>query len=456
MKKKYKALIVAASIAAVAGIGAVSFAFWSSGGGGGTMPGAGNTGNTVEVTDGITVTYNAPSDGLTGHWNDPGEGTQANFNVYDSLVPYDQVISDTPAAGQAKLTAPAAGAANVNYMSFTIGAKDTFTYKISGYLGAKDGTDSETVGSARLMYKVESSAATAAPQNTAGYKTITKADTAMDGFSTENCHVTVILVAGGVDAKNISWNLKFSAGQDVAETGYEMRYTRSGETTAVALTTVEANEDTNEKVVYLAKGVELNQNDTLDFSIKGSSVTTILGDDSKDHTKAGGATVSGAKTVKVNKNSTYDVYLKQYNDTADGTWYIWVKDMDTTITDTRDACTSSGCYIVGMFTDLGDTAFVSGRGYAMEKNGSFSGSGSEYMLTIELKVGDIIKVRMGDAWVGYNYGSNNKEFGTDATANFKDDGSNDHNIEVVIGGTYNIYYKTSPTGNDTKVWIAKA
>ena len=72
MKKTVKSLIVAASVAAIAGIGAVSFAAWSAGDVN-PQTAAGSTGNITTTAGAITVSEN---------------------NITDSvkLVPYDQVV----------------------------------------------------------------------------------------------------------------------------------------------------------------------------------------------------------------------------------------------------------------------------------------------------------------------------------------------------------------------------
>lgn len=107
MKKTVKSLIIAASVAAIAGIGAVSFAAWD----------AGNV--TEKPANGSTATINTTAGELKVEGN--------NLSDTVKLVPYDQVVQFN-ASTMAKMQtftvsydASATGAASV----------DSYTYKMA-------------------------------------------------------------------------------------------------------------------------------------------------------------------------------------------------------------------------------------------------------------------------------------------------------------------------------------
>lgn len=434
MKKKVKGLIIAASVVAVAGIAAVSFAYWNAGGGG-QQATAGNTGNTVTALDGISVTYG-------------GENYTTVDNVIsinDKLVPYDQDLkNETP--GQAALITPEdenAGWVNVNYMVFTVsnGENQTragVTYKISGGLTAKtleEGSTETTtpVGNAKLMYKVGDT--TTKPTSTAGFTTMPATATAMKNFNSGD-KVTVILVASGSDAKNVNWNITFSAndGPEV-ETAYKMTYNGVD----AELNTVQAS--AGESVVYLAENVELTENTTLEFTIGGEKVTAIKGADDSDDTKAGKATVSN-NVVTVPAAGTYNVYIKQK--TGDTTnWYVWVE--YPAPTDRDDATVANKAFLVGQFISEGDQQFYSDLGYAMTRDDK----GAQWVITKELGVGDVVKFRKGNNWHGFSATNS-------ASSWFTADDDGNMVVKEGMAGTYTFYLKDNPDNGTTYIYVTKA
>lgn len=430
MKKKIKSLIIAASVAAIAGIAAVSFAYWNAGSGSEQGGANGSTGNTVSTLGGLTVTYNGNADDLA-------EGA-TSFKVNDKLVPYDQKDGT---AGHAILAKPAAEDTwkNVHYMVFEVtngndANNGQTVYKINGGLV---GTESNPVGNAKLMYKVgefgekDEDGNTVALESISGYTNITAVPTQINGFTGNSAKITVIMVANGADAKDVNWNITFSASENtgLVTTGYDMK----ANGTLVA-NLEEVNASASESVVYCAPGVELKANDVLTFAIKGKDTSSIKGADDSDPTKAGQATVT-ANEVKVTADGTFDVYFKQKTgNTTD--WFVWVQ--YAAPTDGRVSC-GNGVYLVGQF--VGDPAFFWDYGWATTLKGD------EYVIEIELKVGDVIKFRNGVEGYGYD-----KLDGNTATKNcFKDLGGNDRNIEVLTAGTYTFYFKA-----DNTFWVEKA
>ena len=81
MKKKVKSLIIAASVAAIAGIGAVSFAAWNVNVDSNVDTNAGGLGNVTAATVGFVLT---------------GEQTATpDLTLTDKLMPYDQTSTET-------------------------------------------------------------------------------------------------------------------------------------------------------------------------------------------------------------------------------------------------------------------------------------------------------------------------------------------------------------------------
>ena len=132
MKKAVKSLIIAASVAAIAGIGAVSFAAW--------------TGGTKEKT-GITT-------GGTSHVDTTGFGTGSTSSLTDKLMPWNQ---SNPAASTGETT--------IYHIKLVVEGNAASSYKIQGkYTAQKDSsnytwnTDGTT---SKLVYKIDQVATTA-------------------------------------------------------------------------------------------------------------------------------------------------------------------------------------------------------------------------------------------------------------------------------------------------------
>ncbi len=180
MKKFVKPAVIAASVAAIAGLGAVSFAAWS---GANTDPVEKN-GATGEISTlgALTVTADAAS------LNDS--------NALKNLVPADQgTVADC-----------------VNYWKFTVSLPDATggakaEYKIKGSLTPGEGDNATEIGGAKL-YWLATAPNAATPETT---NEITATDTtitpAADGT------VYVYLVATGTDAMNATISLTFSASE---------------------------------------------------------------------------------------------------------------------------------------------------------------------------------------------------------------------------------------------------
>lgn len=179
MKKFVKPLVIASSVAAVVGIGAVSFAAW-----------AGATTEDVEKT------------GTTGVIDTIGELTVTSADVTKALYPVDQGTNSTAAV-------PADG---VIYWTFTLSVPDatgsvTPVYSLKAEL-TKGDTD---LGDAALYYSKDAPtsatgavAANLLDKDTAKELTLNAANE--DGEST----VYVYLVAEDTDAMNASVKLTFS------------------------------------------------------------------------------------------------------------------------------------------------------------------------------------------------------------------------------------------------------
>lgn len=176
-KKIVKPLVIATAVAAVAGIGAVSFAAWS---GADTDPvtKSGATGE-ISTLGALTVTADAAS---------------LNGENLKSLVPADQgTVTDC-----------------VNYWKFTLSCDDatgdaTPSYKIEGSLTAGSEDGSTAVGGAKL-YWLATAPNAATPETT---NEITGTATALTPDA--NGVVYVYLVASGTDAMNATVSLTFSA-----------------------------------------------------------------------------------------------------------------------------------------------------------------------------------------------------------------------------------------------------
>lgn len=432
MKKRLKAIVIAASAAAIGGIGAVSFAFWSAGGSGQSSAG-GKTGNTVETLGNITVAYSN---------NGTSYGTASTtLTIADKLVPYDQDLTNTQAGHAVLATAPSGESwTNVTYMVFKIanssGSDTGVTYKIHGSL--------VNSGGAKLMYKVGAITGRPTGENPLDSWSAmpdTAAPIAGTGFTGDNKVVSVIMVADGVAGKNTDWNITFTADTGVstdglAATGYDIRVRDK-----VAANLTQMPNESGWAAIYAAKGVKLNANDELVFDIKGSSISSIVGAGDKEPT-AGVATLTAPKGVKVTTAANYDIYIKYASSETAGTWKVWFEysaPNDDRVKIADDATT--GVYLVGKFE--GDPAFIWKYGKAVPVN---SKSTNEYMITVTLKVGEQIKIRNGST--GYGRSKVNGE--ATAVACFEVADSDD-NIIVKTAGTFTLYYNTGDNG----IWVVK-
>ena len=172
MKKKVKALVVAASVAAIAGIGAVSFAAWS----GSTDTNKTITGATGEIDTigAITVTPSTTS----------GSVDASGAITMNALVPYDQ-------------------GSGVTYWEFDLSSdttgEQTVKYTILGSIAKGSGTGAQDIGDAELRWST-----TAPTTDTDGAEV---SSTAADITGTT---VYVFLVASGTDAMNANISLTFA------------------------------------------------------------------------------------------------------------------------------------------------------------------------------------------------------------------------------------------------------
>lgn len=179
MKKKVKSLIIAASVAAIAGIGAVSFAAWQ-GGGATPVDKTGATGE-VDTLGAITVTSNL--DGKT-------------------LLPYDQ--AGTLTATQIKIW-------QLDLEVVSTGAAATFEVKLGT-------ADTDDLGSGKLYIftgetyadPTTDTAATGAPTDWTALTT-----TATEIKADENGEATayIILVSNSTDDMNKNFKVTVSATQ---------------------------------------------------------------------------------------------------------------------------------------------------------------------------------------------------------------------------------------------------
>lgn len=172
MKKKVKSLIIAASVAAIAGIGAVSFAAWQNNGSQ-TATGSGTTGE-IETIGAITVTPSTESGTLTS---------------LEALYPVDQ------------------GTGYLTYWEFTVTAATTgdqnVTFKLKGAL-TEDTTNGTKLGNAKLYWS--DSEPTANPTDETNKLSNTPTEITL---GTDN-KVYVYLVATNSEAMNATVSLTFS------------------------------------------------------------------------------------------------------------------------------------------------------------------------------------------------------------------------------------------------------
>ncbi|MDE6401400.1 MAG: hypothetical protein K2L54_02180, partial [Clostridiales bacterium] len=177
MKKKVKSLIIAASVAAIAGIGAVSFAAWQ-GTGSQTATGTGATGE-INTIGAITVTPSSAS------------GTLTSLNA---LYPVDQT-------GE-----------YLKYWEFEVTCDTTgtqaVTFKLAGTLTEGTAEGKTAIGSAALYWSNTTPAA--APADETNKLTGTAQEITLDA----NNKVYVYLVADNTDAMNAAVSLTFSVEAD--------------------------------------------------------------------------------------------------------------------------------------------------------------------------------------------------------------------------------------------------
>ncbi len=114
------------------------------------------------------------------------------------------------------------------------------------------------------------------------------------------------------------------------------------------------------------------------------------------------------------------------------------KAVDTTF----NATTGEGGYLVGQIKSKGNASFVTDKGFKMTFD---SGDDYSFKIRIYLNKGDIIKLRVGSSWLGYD-----KLTGTKPTQ-ISDGGGNDRNIVINEDGYYTIkqWWANNPGGGFT-------
>lgn len=123
MKKFVKPLVIAASVAAIAGIGAVSFAAWNGG----------------------TASKNV-SGGTTGHVDTTGFGSGSTASLTDKLMPRDQTGLGT-------------GETTMYNIKLVVEGNDAADYKITGnYTAKKNGSDHTWESGSKLEYLIDNNA----------------------------------------------------------------------------------------------------------------------------------------------------------------------------------------------------------------------------------------------------------------------------------------------------------
>ena len=182
MKKAVKGLIVAATVAAVVGVGAVSFAYWQGSSDTSVTINTGATGQ-IATVGAITVTPSAASGSVT-----TGEGGVKTYTM-NKLCPVDQ---------------PTAPADCVKYWEFTLSSAATggqsVKYTILGTLTEGTGTNATDLGDATLRWSTTAPTAAADGEELTG--------TAADITGTT---VYVFLAADDTEAMNATISLTFAA-----------------------------------------------------------------------------------------------------------------------------------------------------------------------------------------------------------------------------------------------------
>ncbi len=126
-RKIVKPIVIAASVAAVVGIGAVSFAAWN----------------------GTASKDNDVAGGVTGHVDLTGFAATSTTSLTDKLMPQDQSTIGT-------------GETKAYHIKLVIEGNDAANYKIQGsYTAQKDGADYTWASGSSLAYVIDQSATTA-------------------------------------------------------------------------------------------------------------------------------------------------------------------------------------------------------------------------------------------------------------------------------------------------------
>ncbi len=183
MKKTVKGLIIAASVAAVVGVGAVSFAKWEV-----------TSDNDVNLT-GTTGVINTLGD-LTVTPADDTYTTSDGAIVMNALYPVDQ------------------GGSYLTYWTFTLSSETTGTqsvsYKLAGTIAEGSDTQSTEVTAAALYWtKTTPTAATKAEDGTAVAAALTDSGAALGSTVGNGDTIYVYMIASGTDAMKANITLNF-------------------------------------------------------------------------------------------------------------------------------------------------------------------------------------------------------------------------------------------------------
>lgn len=195
MKKTVKSLIIAASVAAIAGIGAVSFAAWNT-----------NVDSDVDITSGATGNVASSVGFVVASAGDDA----ADITLTGAIVPYDQPTGfKVGEENEVQYWSVALGDYNVQAAAY----KFTLTYK-TGYTNPLF-TDSETpANSSSFYYSITDAAITAAPSDLTGW-TALGSDVSM----------TAPAAAGTVSGKYLNIVLKSDNMADMDKTGVQFTLT---------------------------------------------------------------------------------------------------------------------------------------------------------------------------------------------------------------------------------------
>lgn len=183
MKKTVKGLIIAASVAAVVGVGAVSFAKWEV-----------TSDNDVALT-GSTGVINTLGDLTVTPADDTYTTGDGNAIVMNALYPVDQ------------------GGTYLTYWTFTLTSEvtgtQTVSYKLAGSLGKGSDDQSTEVAAAALYWTTTApTESTTAGDGTAVAAALTDTGAALTGVSNGDT-VYVYMIASGTDAMKADISLTF-------------------------------------------------------------------------------------------------------------------------------------------------------------------------------------------------------------------------------------------------------